>query len=748
MSRSPSKSDAVGEDPNPYVTHGHGRLVGASEVEHEEQDPHPESNPTADDEASCNVTEEQCLVPEVDPFLGATCIGAEVVGFAVTRFGDAREHRTGHQARCTDHPHRDARDGQRARTRFGRRHGYGCGRRTRHQLELRNLDFDGLSFAVGDDPLGPPLPLWCEGFDAIGPRVDRQRDLARFEAHGLVIDGDDEPLGRTERHDVQAQQAGGDLLRFGAGDLGTRPLIGARRNVGHLEEVAMSAGESSQLGVAASEVELDADAPHELVAAPELLTGGRELIASEQNFTFPKQRLCSLDLAGTRLTRQSRRDARDQQQEDQHEASQEEHASRISGRAPHTGNNGRTLLGSDRLGNMWRATVAMVFVLGACNPILGIEGRDLADGGAGGTQASAGGAAPTTGTGAGGASTGEGGSGCETCGGSECVDLMTDGANCGACAHDCLGGTCSGGTCAPVAIYPGVGQVFFAVDDGDVFWSERTMAPQHRLWGGSVTGAAPTELVQDGKNMGATFSVGATWVTWLFQGTSLYRVDRAGGTPASVGVAMAQYQLNEDSLAYFVSNMSGGMLHRRPVGGADNGTLQGVQGNAPFTHFGAFLYVYSPSTPTSVCDHAPCIVRVSKTNVGNYAQVTKELEPGANLAPLEMTADADALYWRKSFSTLYRLDLGVPNSFAQSLAEGSFMAMAPDSLPPSSGHLYFLGAPTNEPSGLWRIPKVGGSAELLVEYEVSGQFHKVYVDDDAVYFRQGDDIMKLARPLP
>jgi hypothetical protein len=33
-----------------------------------------------------------------------------------------------------------------------------------------------------------------------------------------------------------------------------------------------------------------------------------------------------------------------------------------------------------------------------------------------------------------------------------CVDLNTDGKNCGKCGHDCLGGTCAGGQCQPVLI--------------------------------------------------------------------------------------------------------------------------------------------------------------------------------------------------------------------------------------------------------------------------------------------------------
>jgi hypothetical protein len=41
------------------------------------------------------------------------------------------------------------------------------------------------------------------------------------------------------------------------------------------------------------------------------------------------------------------------------------------------------------------------------------------------------------------------------CGGGACVDLATSATNCGACGHDCKGGTCSNGACTPVAVAPG-----------------------------------------------------------------------------------------------------------------------------------------------------------------------------------------------------------------------------------------------------------------------------------------------------
>jgi hypothetical protein len=40
-----------------------------------------------------------------------------------------------------------------------------------------------------------------------------------------------------------------------------------------------------------------------------------------------------------------------------------------------------------------------------------------------------------------------------------CVDTTSDGKNCGACGHDCLGGTCAGGKCQPVLLAQYVGNL-------------------------------------------------------------------------------------------------------------------------------------------------------------------------------------------------------------------------------------------------------------------------------------------------
>ncbi len=53
-----------------------------------------------------------------------------------------------------------------------------------------------------------------------------------------------------------------------------------------------------------------------------------------------------------------------------------------------------------------------------------------------------------------------------------CVDTSTDGHNCGACGHDCLGGGCSASACLPVVIASSQDSPFgIAVDSQRVYWA-------------------------------------------------------------------------------------------------------------------------------------------------------------------------------------------------------------------------------------------------------------------------------------
>jgi hypothetical protein len=130
--------------------------------------------------------------------------------------------------------------------------------------------------------------------------------------------------------------------------------------------------------------------------------------------------------------------------------------------------------------------MVVLLAVASCNGILGIEeatevsgdaslggsgglgGGSGATGGSGGTAGATGGASGAGAGGGTGGSAGEGTGGGPSDGGdasdadADCgANLQTDGANCGACGHDCLGGQCLAGKCQPVKL----GNIAYGAND-------------------------------------------------------------------------------------------------------------------------------------------------------------------------------------------------------------------------------------------------------------------------------------------
>ncbi len=65
----------------------------------------------------------------------------------------------------------------------------------------------------------------------------------------------------------------------------------------------------------------------------------------------------------------------------------------------------------------------------------------------------------------------DGGATVIACNGS-CVDITSSGANCGACGHDCGGGTCTGGACQPMIVVDTLTNPVFDTDGTNVFYQK------------------------------------------------------------------------------------------------------------------------------------------------------------------------------------------------------------------------------------------------------------------------------------
>jgi alpha-tubulin suppressor-like RCC1 family protein len=97
-----------------------------------------------------------------------------------------------------------------------------------------------------------------------------------------------------------------------------------------------------------------------------------------------------------------------------------------------------------------------------------------------------------------------------------CANLSSDGANCGACGHSCLGGTCSGGRCQAVAVSAGVYNTCALLANGAVAcWGDNTYGQLGNSSGansgkpGLVPGVSNAVAIAAGATTCAVLSTGA-----------------------------------------------------------------------------------------------------------------------------------------------------------------------------------------------------------------------------------------------
>jgi hypothetical protein len=169
----------------------------------------------------------------------------------------------------------------------------------------------------------------------------------------------------------------------------------------------------------------------------------------------------------------------------------------------------------------------------ACSAIIGT--RDLfyeegADGGGidGGSGSDAGGG------GTDGSSTTDGGPG--TDGGGPCGDTTMNADHCGRCDHSCLGGTCSGGKCQPVALTTGASPRHVALDNTHVFYVDSKNAHVGQL---NKDGSAKVDLALGGtkNNYPQGLAIDGTNVYWGGIDGVLFRCAIGGCANAPTGVA-------------------------------------------------------------------------------------------------------------------------------------------------------------------------------------------------------------------
>jgi hypothetical protein len=107
------------------------------------------------------------------------------------------------------------------------------------------------------------------------------------------------------------------------------------------------------------------------------------------------------------------------------------------------------------------------------------------------------------------------------------TDTSSDGKNCGACGHDCLGGTCTAGECVSATVLSGTGKATrLAIDATHLYYIGYTNGDVRR-----IPKAGGTSQLLASSASAVRIAVDDTYAYWTdFQGKQLLRVLKTGGT--------------------------------------------------------------------------------------------------------------------------------------------------------------------------------------------------------------------------
>lgn len=333
-----------------------------------------------------------------------------------------------------------------------------------------------------------------------------------------------------------------------------------------------------------------------------------------------------------------------------------------------------------------------------------------------------------------GATLGSIGAGADVESGASCGDLNRDSHNCGACAHDCLGGACSAGVCMPVALFSDNAATpqGIAVDDANVYWVETEgsvrMAPKG---GGAATLLAsepwgPTALVLDS---GALY--------WVSQAGTLRRLGLGDATPTtlaslpaeSLGVAVDATYVYWTGIAQNTDGAPAGTVDAIAKTGGTIVPIAGGQ-NAPDGVVVGTGGVYWIDLDSELPQSASSVLQGSLDG----GAPTTIFPPSAQSSPVADAIAIDAAYiYFTSGGSLYKAPLA--GGAAMMLASGiDATALAVDD---SNVYAVVRGA-------LLRTPLAGGGVAFTM---TQGLFSPrgLALDSQAVYFTDLGVVMKIAK---
>lgn len=318
-----------------------------------------------------------------------------------------------------------------------------------------------------------------------------------------------------------------------------------------------------------------------------------------------------------------------------------------------------------------------------------------------------------------------------------CANLKTDGANCGVCGHDCLGGLCVNGECQAVKLAGGQGQTIgLAVDATHVYWTSQNLGTVSKV---SVNGGTPTTLAT-GISSPAGVAVDSTSVYWVAgSGGNVYKAPLAGGNSTILANAQSgPLNVAVDATNVYWTN-SGGTIMKVPIAGGS--TTQLATGQTPLGLAVDANYVYWTNGYFGSNN-----ATVQKVPIGGGVPIT--LVSGQT-RPTALAVDSMYFYWTTGAGNgadqLLKCPLaGCPGNIPTVLASGQqILGLA---------NLILIHVdPTDVywPTGLeGAIKRVSINGGVIKPLATAQQMPNAVVGDaNAIYWTtlQGGNIMKLAK---
>lgn len=360
-------------------------------------------------------------------------------------------------------------------------------------------------------------------------------------------------------------------------------------------------------------------------------------------------------------------------------------------------------------------------------------------------SSSTGGATTSSGTSCASPCSVDGGTG--TCCGATCVDSTSDPHNCGACAHDCQGGACTGSTCQPLELPTSQMPYGIAVDSTNLYWADNG-GVAHKV---ALTGGAPVPLGSVGQATGGVAVLGSTLYVAGYSGIWSMPIS-GGGTPQEI-VAVGTISMGQTvSVAVDTNNV---YLNTWAVGQPLGVVLQEVNdGGGPLKQLGSGLSYPSGvfPIPLNVVVSAGVVYWTNPGATDKSGSVMRAPVGGTGTAiatgqayPWGIAVDANNVYWTNlgtlanSFADGEVVQAPVGGGAATALASG---VVEPNVIAVDATDVYFGVENTDTIS---KVPiGVPSTPKPFVTSPSSSELTSMAIDATCVYWANGA-LWKLAK---